>query len=168
MMAAYIYVWYAEKVRHKAIPSIIGTVAAIAALWLIMRLFKNCAASGNASNQQIWQMKNRIWLSLAFALFMLGMSISVKPVRKLLDNRVLSAVAAVSYNLYLWHQWLMVKLCRGLGAKSGEDIAKGGANMQWTVMLIGLVIAFLAAVITTYGIEKPVSRLILNTKEEKR
>ena len=96
------------------------------------------------------------------------MSISAKPIRKLLDNRVLAAIAAVSYNLYLWHQWLMVKLCISFGAKSGADIAKAGAGTQWTVNLMGLIIALAVAAIITYGFEKPISRLILNTKEKKR
>ena len=96
------------------------------------------------------------------------MSISARPIRKLLDNRVLAAIAAVSYNLYLWHQWLMVKLCVSFGAKSGADIAKSGAGTQWTLNLLGLIIAFAVAAIITYGFEKPFSRLILNTKEEKQ
>ena len=166
MMAAHLYVWYAERVRHKAIPSILGTIVATAALYVIFRLFRACAASGDASHQQVWQMQNRMFLSLAFTAFLLGASISMKPVRKILDNRVLSSIAAVSYNLYLWHQWLIVKLCSALGAKSGADIANGGVNMQWTVTITGLVIAFVVAALTTYGIEKPVSRLILNTGRE--
>ena len=168
MMAAYVYVWYAERVRNKAIPSIIGTAAAAAALWLIIYLFRACAASGDASKQQVWQMQYRTLLSLAFTVFLLGMSISARPIRRILDNRVLAAIAAVSYNLYLWHQWLMVRLCTAFGAKSGADIAKGGAGMQWTVMLMGLVIAFITAAVTTYGIEKPISRLILHTGKENR
>ncbi len=163
MMAAHLYVWYAERVRHKAIPSILGTVAAAAALWLIFRLFRACAASGDASHQQVWQMQNRMFLSLAFTVFLLGASISMKPVRKILDNRILSAIAAVSYNLYLWHQWLIVKVVSSFGAKSGADIANGGAGTQWTVTVTGLVIAFVVAALITYGIEKPASRLILNT-----
>lgn len=163
MMAAYLYVWYAERVAHKAVPSIFGTAAAIAALYAIARLFMSCSSSGDASHQQAWQMQNRMFLSLAFTVFLLGASISMKPVRKILDNRVLSSIAAVSYNLYLWHQWLIVKLCSMLGAKSGADIAKGGANMQWTVTVMGLIAAFIVAAITTYGIEKPISRLILHT-----
>ena len=166
MMAAYLYVWYAEHVRRKAIPSILGTIAAAAALYLIFRLFRSCAAAGDASHQQVWQMQNRMLLSLVFTVFLLGASISVKPVRKILDNRVLSAIAAVSYNLYLWHQWLIVKLCSSFGAKSGADIANGGAGMQWTITIMGLVIAFIVAALITYGIEKPISRLILNTGRE--
>lgn len=167
MMAAYLYVWYAEKVKHKAIPALLGTVAAAAALYVIIRLFHACAASGDAAKQQVWQMKYRYLLSLAYTVFVLGISISIKPVRKLLDNRVLAAIAAVSYNLYLWHQWLIVWLVQQLGAKSGRDIANGGANMQWAVNMTGLAIAFAVAVLLTYGLEKPVSKLILKIGKEK-
>ena len=167
MMAAHLYVWYAERVKHKAIPSILGTVAAIGALFAVVRMFQMCSAAGVASNQQVWQMRFRPLLSLAFTAFLLGASISAKPVRKILDNRVLAAIAAVSYNLYLWHQWLIVKLCGAFGAKSGADIAAKGANAQWTITITGLAIAFIVAALITYGIEKPMSRLILNTRKEK-
>lgn len=168
MMAAHLYVWYAEKVKRKAIPSILGTLAAAAAVYGIVKLFHACAGTGNAGNQQIWQMQYRYPLSLAFTVFMLGGSISIKPVRKLLDNRVLSAISAISYNLYLWHQWLIVRLCGALGAKSGKDIANGGPGMQWTVTVTALVIAFAVAALLTYGLEKPVARLILHTGKEKQ
>jgi peptidoglycan/LPS O-acetylase OafA/YrhL len=167
MMAAHLYVWYAERVKHKAIPSILGTVAAIGALFAVVRMFQMCSAAGAASNQQVWQMRFRPLLSLAFTAFLLGASISAKPVRKILDNRVLAAIAAVSYNLYLWHQWLIVKLCGAFGAKSGADIAAKGVSAQWTITITGLAIAFVVAALITYGIEKPMSRLILNTRKEK-
>ena len=165
MMAAHLYVWYAEKIRHKVIPSILGTVFAAAALYGIARLFQSCASAG--SNAQTWQMQYRAVLSFAFAAFLLGISISIKPIRKIFANRVLAAIAAVSYNLYLWHQWLIVKICVSFGAKSGEDIANGGANLQWTVTIMALIIAFAVACLTTYGIEKPISRLILHNGKEK-
>ena len=168
MMAAHLYVWYAERVKHKAIPSILGTVAAAAAMFAVIRLFHACAAAGNAGNQQIWQMQHRTLLSFAFTALLLGASISMKPIRKLLDNRVLAAIAAVSYNLYLWHQWLIVKLCGALGAKSGADIAAGGANQQWTVTIVALVMSFAVAAFITYVFEKPMARLILNIRKENR
>lgn len=167
MLAAHLYVAYAVRIRHKAIPSMLGTVIAAAAACLIVHLFKDCTAAGSAGNQQIWQMKYRYVLSLAFTAFLFGMSVSAKPVRKLLDNRVLAAIAAVSYNLYLWHQWLIVWLCGKLGAKNGSDIAGGGANLQWGVTVTALVIAFAVAAVLTYGLEKPISKLILHTGKEK-
>lgn len=166
MMAAYLYVRYAERVRHKAIPSILGMIASAAALYAIIRLFHSCVASGDAAHQQVWQMQYRTILSIAFTIFIFGAAISPKPIRRILDNRVLSAIAAVSYNLYLWHQWLIVKLCTALGAKSGADISAGGVSMQWTVSITGLVLAVTVAALITYGIEKPMSKLILHTRKE--
>ena len=167
MMAAHLYVWYAEKVKHKAIPSILGTAAAAAAMYLTVYLFTDCVKTGAVGNQQVWQMQYRTPLSLVFGMLILGFAISAKPIRKLLDNRVLAAVAAVSYNLYLWHQWLIVHLCTVLGAKNGSDIAKGGESFQWTVTIVGLVLAFAAAAALTYGLEKPMSKLILHTRRKK-
>lgn len=166
MMAAHIYVWYAEKVRHKMIPSIIGTVAAAAGIYATFRMFHACAAEGVVGNQQVWQMQYRAPLSLAFAVSILGLSVSAKPIRKLFDNRVLGAIAAVSYNLYLWHQWLMIRICSAFGAKSGADIARAGVNTQWTVTITGLAAAFAAAAVLTYGLERTVSKMIIHTRRK--
>lgn len=165
MLAAHLYVWYAERVRRKAIPSVFGTVAAIASLILIYRLFKMCVATGQAGDQQLWQMHWRYVLSLAFTVLLLGFAISAKPVRKILDNRVLAAIAAVSYNLYLWHQWIIVRICGSFGAKSGADISANGASFQWAVTVTSLVVAFIVAIVLTYGLERPISKWILNKRK---
>lgn len=164
MMAAHLYVWYAARVRKKALPSVIGTIVSFAAVWTIIVLFKACV---HAANQQVWQMQYRIVLSLVFTAWILGAAISLRPVRKLYDNRVLASIAAVSYNLYIWHQWIIVHLREAFGAKNGGDIAKAGAETQWTLTIIGLIAAFSAAILVTYGLERPVSRLIMRTEKEK-
>lgn len=164
MMAAHLYTQYAVKVRRKTIPSIAGALMFIGAAVLLVKLFSMCAAQGPA--QQTWQMNWRIVLSFVFAAFVLGGAISPKPVRKLLDNRVLAAIAAVSYNLYLWHQWLMVRLRMSFGANSGADIAAMGADTQWTLTLIALGTALIVAAVVTYGFERPVSGLILHSRKE--
>ena len=164
MMAAHLYAWYAARVRHKAIPSIVGILLAIAACIAIYRLFTMCANAGK--EQQVWQMKYRAVLSFAFTALVLGFAIAPKPFRKILDNRVAASIAAVTYNLYLWHQWLMVRLRMSFGAKSGADIANMGAGAQWTLTVIALFAAFLVAIVITYGFEQPVSRLILKNRKE--
>ena len=165
MMAAHLYTWYAVKVKRKAIPSIVGTLVLFASVFALVKLFSLCASAG--SNQQTWQLNWRIVLSFAFTAFLLGGAICVKPVRKLLDNRVLAALGAISYNLYLWHQWLMVKLRISFGAASGKDIADMGANAQWALTIEALCIALIVAAILTYGFERPVSGLILKKEKEK-
>ena len=164
MMAAHLYVWYAARVRRKAIPSIVGTAAFLAATWLILFLIRRCAISGKS--QQMWQMQYRVVLSLVFSVWLLGMAISAKPIRKLFDNRILAAIAAVSYNLYIWHHWVIVHLRESFGAKNGGDIEKMGGGTQWTLTLLGLITAFLIAALVTYLVERPVARRILKIKKE--
>ena len=167
MMAAHLYAWYAAKVRKKAIPSVVGTLVAAAACWAVVMLFRMCTAAGASDKQQIWQMQYRTVLSFAFTAMILGFAISAKPIRKIFDNRVLASIAAISYNIYLWHQWLMVRLRMSYGAQSGMDIAQMGASAQWTLTLIALTCVTILAAIVTYGFERPISNLILkNVKGE--
>ena len=163
MMAAHLYVWYATRVRHKAVFSIVGMLAAAAACYAVYRLFTMCANAG--SNQQSWQMNYRAVLSFAFAALVLGFAIAPKPFRKILDNRVAASIAAITYNLYLWHQWLMVHLRMSLDAKSGADIAAMGADTQWALTIVALFTAFTVAIVITYGFERPLSRLILKNRK---
>ena len=166
MMAAQLYVWYAARVRRKAIPSIVGTIVSIASIWVILLLFTACTRA--MKNQQVWQMQYRVVLSFAYTAWILGTAISIRPMRKILDNPVLASTAAVSYNLYIWHHWIIVHFRESFGASNGGDIAKAGAETQWTLTLMGLAAAFLIAVIVTYGVERPVSRLIMKTNKEKK
>ena len=166
MMAAHLYAWYAAKARKKTIPSLVGTVLAVASCYVVVKLFQMCSATGTAEAQQIWQMRYRVVLSFAFTVMILGFSISAKPVRKLFDNRVLASIAAISYNIYLWHQWLMVRLRISFGASSGADIAMAGESTQWALTITALVIAFILAALITYGFERPISNLILRKNKK--
>lgn len=165
MMAAHLYAWYAAKVKRKLVPSLAGTALAVFACWAVVKLFQMCTRTGTAESQQVWQMQNRAVLSFAFTALMLGFCISMRPIRKILDNRVLAAIAAISYNIYLWHQWLMVKLRVAYGANSGADIADMGANAQWALTITALLLVFVLAALITYGFERPISGLILKNKK---
>lgn len=165
MMAAHLYAAYAAKIKRKAIPSLIGTLIAAGGCFAVVKLFQMCSATGATNAQQVWQLQYRAILSFAFAAMILGFCVSAKPVRKIMDNRVLAAIAAISYNIYLWHQWLMVRLRMALGASSGADVANAGASAQWALTITALTVVFCLASVITYGFERPISGLIL--KKEK-
>ena len=161
MMAAHLYAWYAKRVKRKMIPSLLGTVLAVFNAWIVFNLFHACTVAGSTNVQQEWQLQYRVVLSFAFTGLLLGVSISMKPIRKIFDNRILAALAAISYNIYLWHQWLMVRLRMSLGATSGADIAAMGANTQWTLTVTALISVLILAAVITYGFERPISGLLL-------
>ena len=163
MMAAHLYTLYSARVKRKAIPSILGILLTAAACVAIVKLFTMCTNAWNV--QQEWQMKYRAVLSFAFTAFVFGFAIAPKPFRKIMDNRVAAAIAALTYNIYLWHQWLMVHLRMSFGAKSGADIADMGRDVQWTLTIVALLVTFLVAIFVTYGFEQPISRLILRNRK---
>ena len=158
MLGAYLYVWIAKKAPLRWLFSICGTIMAAAALIVILRLLQSCSASKTI---QVWQLTWRYPLSTAYLAFVLGLCISAKPIRFLLSNRVFAAIAGVSYNLYLWHQFLIVRLRMALGCQSGADVAALGANTQWMLNMEALVFAFAIAILTTFCMERPVYRLIM-------
>ena len=84
----------------------------------------------------------------------------MRPIRMLLSNPVWKSIAAVSYNLYLWHQFLIVQLRIAFGCKSGADVAALGVQTQWMLNMEALVLAFGVAIATTYLLERPMHRWI--------
>lgn len=158
MAGAYVYVVFLNKIKHKWIFSLMGTALACVALYILVLLFKSCSSSKQI---QVWQLTWRYPLSVTFLFLVVGMCVSPKPLRFLLSNRVLSSIAAVSYNLYLWHQFIIVRIRIGMNCKSGADVAALGANSQWMLNMEALVLSFAIAILITYLLEKPSQTLIL-------
>ncbi len=152
MLGAYTYVWFVRRAPIKPVWSVLGIGAVLGALLWLHRLFEGCL---HAQSIQYWQLTMRFPLSVAFLLLVLGICIAPKPIRWLFDNRVLGAIAAVSYNVYLWHHFIIVHLRAAFGCSSGADVTALGAQAQWILTVEGLVLTFAVAVLTTYGIERP-------------
>ena len=118
-------------------------------------------------DKQIWQLENRIGLSLCFTLFLVSAALSLKPLRWLFSNPVARFLGAISYNLYLYHQRLIVLLRMSLGFQSGADVAAAGTNMQIFLTAEALGLSLLLAAVLTYLWEKPIRRWILTWGQKK-
>lgn len=163
MLLAHLYVWYAKKVKNKMVPSIVATVVWVAAVIWVIYMFKGCAnaALDPNLNAQMWQIVNRYPLSFAYFTMIGSLIISIKPLRSIFQTNVLRFLSSISFNLYLWHQWIMVELRKAFGASSGADIAAMGQNMQWILTVEGLLLSILVATFMTYVVERPLSKLLL-------
>ena len=158
MLGAYVYVWFVHRAPIKPAWSGMGIAVAIGALLWLQRLFEGCL---HAQSIQYWQLTMRYPLSIAYLLLVLGFCLAPKPIRRLLDNRVLGAIAAVSYNVYLWHHFIIVHLRAAFGCSNGADVTALGAQTQWILTVEGLVLTFIAAILITYGIERPFRNWIM-------
>lgn len=163
--AALLYILYVRYVPIKRVFGILWTAVSLFSLYLIWKQLQSCASANfnlaGLNQAQIWQLMRRIPFNAVLALFTLSTSLASQWYRKFWGNGAFKWLAGISFNLYIWHQPLMVWIRSSYGFKSGSDVANAGANMQWTLTLIALGASVLIAWFVTRFIEKPCSDLIL-------
>jgi peptidoglycan/LPS O-acetylase OafA/YrhL len=166
MMAAYIFVYLANNVKHNKISGIFFTGIAIFSLYFIRIMIKYDLHTTNNADKQMWQVQNRFALSLVFVMLIIGAAFSFKWFRWLFGNPVMRFLSAISFNLYIWHQTVAVKL------KEWKipfwDVAEGelpqavmGTKWQVKYFFISLFVSIIIAVLITYLFEKPIDKLIM-------
>ena len=160
MLGAYLFTLYCLKVPYKRVWAVFFTALAILAAVLIRNQI--VSAQMYREDKQIWQLQHRIGLSLCFTLFLLSSALSLKPFRWLFSNPVARFLGAVSYNLYLYHQRLIVLLRMSLGFRSGADVSAAGTRMQLFLTVEALGLSLLLAAVLTYVWEKPWQKWILS------
>ena len=165
MLAAYLFTLYCVKAPYKRLWGVFFTVLAIAGAVLIRS--EIVSAQMYPADKQIWQLENRIGLSLCYTLFLVSAALSLKPLRWLFSNPVARFLGAVSYNLYLYHQRLMVLLRMSLGFQSGADVAAAGTRMQAYLTAEALGLSLLLAAVLTYLWERPWQRWIMSWGKKK-
>lgn len=160
MLGAFVYTLYCTRCKHKRLLSPLFLAVAIGAAVCIQQLLVSCYSF--RQDKQLWQLSYRIPLSFAFLAFLLASAFSPGWFRKIFSNRAMRFLGGISFNVYMWHQWIMVKLVRLTGFTNGGEVTLAGAKMQWLLTAEGLGLSLLAAVLTTYLIEKPMQKWIMN------
>lgn len=123
-----------------------------------------CDHHYNFPNGQQWQVKYRYVLSLVYLLILFGTLMAQQYFRFLLGNRLMKFLAGISFNLYIWHQYIAVKLKEFRIPYWEGDIPPnqlGDKPWMWKYMLLCIAVSLAVAILTTYLIEKPIARLIL-------
>lgn len=159
MLAAWLFTFYCTRCKCKKVLGVLFMVLAVLAAVWIQKLLVSCYSW--REDKQLWQLENRIELSFAFTAFLLCAALASKPFRWLFSNRLVRFLGTISFNMYMWHQFLMVKLVKGLGYPTGAEVTAAGSTTQWLLTGTGLVLAFLVATATTYLIEKPFQKWIM-------
>lgn len=125
-------------------------------------------AAGDAeikAAQLLW----RLPLGLCGAAFLYFAGRAPESVDRVFGNRVARFLSAISYNFYIWHQFLAVKLKEfHIPAYDSEfpQISEGRAwQIKYTLLCFAA--AFVLAAALTYFVEKPAARALLrrNRKE---
>ena len=100
----------------------------------------------------------------------MGGSLSFRPVRALCSNRGVRWLSGVSFNFYIWHQYLAVKLKLWHIPLWTLDPPQQYEGRAWQALytLVCFAAAFAAAAAVTYLIEKPADRLIRRAAGHRR
>jgi peptidoglycan/LPS O-acetylase OafA/YrhL len=158
MIAAYAFVrygraWALSKWRLTAPLAAIGGV-----VWLALLLASLYAYRTADQWAGVWQIDRRPLLGAAFALVALGFLASPRWWQLLLDNPPLRFLAAISYNLYLYHQMIARELLRHhVPEFVGDPHYDPGWRERYTQVAFAATI--LQATAVTYLFERPLLRL---------
>ena len=163
MMLALVIVALAKNMKQNKYTGLLFTGLAIFGLYILRLVIKyNLATS---SNGQFWQVQNRFLVSIINCGIILGMVFSFNWFRAIFSNPVMRYLSAISFNLYIWHQTIAVKLRENkvpyYDSPSGWPGSDAGRAWQWKYTLLCWLLSIVFATILTYFLEKPAHKLIM-------
>ena len=161
MALSFVFVLAGKRLKRSPQLSALTLLGLIAGFVLLQRMM---SAVPEQSARQIWQANNRFLLSLVFAVITLCAALTFSGIRWLFSNRVKRFLSLISYNVYIWHQWIAVKFKQWrIPYWSGEQPPNktGDARWQWTYTALILLATFALAILATYLVERPAARRIL-------
>ena len=161
MLAAHFYPKLTKMKKRRTLIAALGTLALAVGLWGICRLVDGQAHVSGYEAVRQGQLLRRFPLAACGALCLLGGSLSFRGVRAACSNPAVRWLSSVSFNFYIWHQWLAVQLKK---LRIPPYLAAENPNMageqpwQTRYTLLCFAVALLAAAAVTYLIEKPCAR----------
>ena len=125
---------------------------AAASLWAAARVLRGMNDMGDIQHAQlIWRMP----LIACLALALIGLCLGVR----LPGGRLWAFLSGISFSYYMWHQWLAVQLKYHLRLPpwQGDTPPNQLGDTVWMWRYFGLILAvsLAAAVLLTYGVERP-------------
>ena len=169
MLSAYLYVRIRNSTREKSsvLLCLASVLVFILSVYVLSLLQKRAAV---AQPVQDFQARYRFPLSVVFSLILLSVSLGGPLFRVVLGNPLMHFLALISYNLYIWHQWIAVHLKEvRFPFWAGEELPNIAGNTvwqqkyTWTVLAVSVAIAALI----TYLYERPLHDLLLKSKRTK-
>ncbi|MBR4435250.1 MAG: acyltransferase [Clostridia bacterium] len=167
MLGAMLYVLAVMYLDRSRAVSIVATILSVLCLFYIITLIKDCERLP-ANGKQFWQVSKRWLWTGSFTVFILSSAMSARWFRALLSNPVMRFLSRISFNLYIWHQWLAVQIKYEwrIPAWTGEVPPNQTGDRVWMnkYALIITAAAFIVATLFTYLIERPASDIILGKR----
>lgn len=161
MLAAHLYARLARCRSRRVLIAALATVACVLGAWGVLRLIHSQFYVSGYENIHQCQLDKRWPLSACGAVFLLGGSLSFAPIRRLCSNRPVRMLSALSFNFYIWHQWLAVRLKQWrippyLAPENPNQVGEMPWQLQYTLLCFAAALAF--AALLYFLVERPAAR----------
>ena len=167
-LGAAIFVGMSSKIKRNKYIGIISTIISVFCIYVYYLMMINLrAAADQEGGVNSWQMHNRFYISVLFMIFCIATSYALGFYRKIFSNKVAVFISTISFNLYMWHQFLAVAFVKNhIPYYTGDTPPNqlGDRPWMWKHFLLSIAASLLMAILTTYLIEKPMAKLILGKK----
>lgn len=168
MAFAYLFTLLGRHAKRSPELSVVALAGLALGLWLLFGMMREAPS---VSPVQLWQARHRYSLSLVFALITVSAALTFSGVRWLFSNGLMRFLAAISYNVYIWHQWIAVKFKEWrIPCWTGENPPNMTGDKVWQWRYTALIVAatLAIAVLATYCLERPLAKRMLAEKPKKR
>lgn len=161
MLAADLYQRLSRRPQRTADAWLSTLIAIACAAGVYLILSRQLTRSGG-ENLRMGQLLWRYPLSLLGSLFLISGSRAVRGFRLLLSNRLVRFLSGISFNFYIWHQFIAVQLKKlrippYTGTTPNQD---GQQPWQSQYTLCCFAAALILSLLITYLVEKPCARWI--------
>ena len=163
-MGAIIFVNIAKRFKRDSYLGIISTITSFGCIYVYRMMMLNLASSDNLN---VWQLKNRFAISILFLVFVIATSLSLSWYRFIFSNKVMRFLSTISFNIYIWHQFLCTSFKKNrIPYYEGDQYPNeiGDKVWMWKLFLLSFAASFAMAIATTYLIEKPAAKLLRKNK----
>ncbi len=158
MIAAYVYTRFGSRLRAPWVRYAAPLVTLASVTFFLVLLQNLYALRFHDQWAGVWQINNRPLLGAAFTIVALGFLVSPRWWQAVLDNAPLRFMAAISYNLYLYHQLVARELVwHHIPPYTGVP----HRNPKWQVDYTGAAFAMTIAqaALVTFCFERPLLKI---------
>lgn len=152
MITCYLVVWARNKFIfnkiHKTVFVVLSLLSLVAFFYMVSHF--------NRDALQIWQSSNRQYFVFLFMGMMGFGCLSSGFWRKIVANKILVFLSLVSYNLYIWHDYILLQLLKYRIPHFIGDSQHNNPSFNpflYTILAFGISIAI--ATLVTYLFERP-------------
>ncbi len=169
-LAAYLVVYINKNIEYQKY-SFGFTIISIMSFGWVLTLMRQLAGLIGHETIQRWQGQLRFTLAIAFGVLLVSTIYACFSYRRIFSNRLMIFLSSVSYNYYIWHQYIAVRLKQFKFPPYLSEMPNVMAEKpwQWTYTASAFIIPLITAIVLTWAIDKkivPAVQQLLAKKSE--